>query len=98
MGNCTGACFVKDDPKLINEVSQIIENDSKNNKIIENPRPQSDRLKIDISKQAEKKPVITAENNEIADIDMDFMKENEDKIIKMQAKMKGNMARKQIKK
>lgn len=99
MGNCTGMCQMKEDPK---DISQINVQTPKPNETFQ--KKDEDKCKeadiIKNGKLEEKiKPQIEKENNkeEEVDIDMDFMKENEEKIVKMQAKMKGNLARKQMK-
>lgn len=87
MGNCSGICTMKEDPLPIKEIN----NDEKEK---QKKDPENNEIKKDIEKNFENP---NQQKNEEIDIDMDFMKEQEDKIIKMQAKMKGNLARKQLK-
>ena len=82
-------CLMKQAPLPIKETDQKeikIKDEAK--------KSNNEEIKNNIEKNIEKSD---QKPNEDIDIDMDFMKENEGKIVKMQAKIKGNMARKQIK-
>lgn len=89
MGNCSGICAMKEDPFPITEL-----NKNENEKQKDQQKEENKEIKKNIEKSIEDS---NNKQNEEVDIDMDFMKEQEDKIIKMQAKIKGNIARKQIK-
>ena len=82
MGNCAGLCLTQPD-KNVNpiEIDSVVNN---------NKKPNNDE-----KPKEEKKPEENKQEEEL-DIDMDFMKQNESKIVKMQANMKGRMVRKQM--
>jgi hypothetical protein len=84
MGSCMGICAPQQG-KTINPIE------------IESAIKQS-KQEVENKKVAENNEIHNNKENkeEEVDIDMDFMKQNESKIVKMQANMKRHMAQKQM--
>ena len=106
MGNCTGICGAKEDAHLEKkfqneELDNVIRNTQKDIQQIDNSKFQSQissdkhqEKKNYPGDQAAKKQIIQVKGSqEEIDIDMNFMKENEDKIVKLQANVKGHLER-----